>query len=482
MRRPRRGAVPPTAAGTLAAMSEPVPSTPDVLEKLVSLCKQRGFFFGSSEIYGGINALYDYGPLGARMRRNVRNLWWRAMVESRDDVEPIETSIIMNPQVWVASGHVATFSDPLVDCTGTCRKRWRADHLGDLRRERGKPEDAPGCPECGGPLTKARQFNLMFRTHLGPVADDAAQVYLRPETAQGMFVNFATVVQAMRRRLPFGIAQLGKSFRNEISPSNSIFRTREFEQMEMEFFCKPGTDVEWHDYWCTERMRWWTEDCGVRGSRLRLRVHDKEELSHYSTATSDVEYLFPWGWGELEGVADRTDFDLRSHMEHSGRDLSYFDTETTERYVPFVIEPAAGLDRGCLTMLVDAYDEEEVRGEKRVVLRLHPDVAPWQVAVLPLSKKPQLTEVSRALAVRLRTRFRTEHDETQSIGRRYRRQDEIGTALAVTVDFDSLEDNAVTIRERDGMTQVRVPIEQLERACEDQLAACRASALQRARE
>ncbi|GAC1580479.1 MAG: glycine--tRNA ligase [Candidatus Dormibacteria bacterium] len=457
------------------------PGDADLLEKLVSLCKQRGFFFGSSEIYGGINALYDYGPLGARMRRNVRNLWWRAMVDLRDDVEPIETSIIMNPQVWVASGHVATFTDPLVDCTGTCRRRWRADHLADLRRERGRAEDAIGCPECGGALTEARQFNLMFRTHLGPVADDAAQVYLRPETAQGMFVNFATVVQATRRRLPFGIAQQGKSFRNEISPSNSIFRTREFEQMEMEFFCRPGTDLEWHAYWCTERLRWWVEDCGVRAERLRLRAHEPDELSHYSTATSDVEYCFPWGWGELEGVADRTDYDLRSHTEASGRDLSYFDTETHERYVPCVIEPAAGLARAFLTMLMDAYDEEEVRGEKRVVLRLHPDVAPWQVAVLPLSKKPELNEVARRVEHDMRRHFSTIYDETQAIGRRYRRQDEIGTPLAVTVDFDTLDDNAVTIRERDGMTQVRVPIDTLEQACEQQLVACRAAALERAR-
>jgi glycyl-tRNA synthetase len=462
-------------------MSEEQPGTSDALEKLVSLGKQRGFFFGSSEIYGGINALYDYGPLGARMRRNVRNLWWRAMIDARDDVEPIETSIIMNPEVWVASGHVATFADPLVDCTGTCRKRWRADHLGDERRARGKPEDAPGCPECGGALTEARQFNLMFRTHLGPVADDAAQVYLRPETAQGMFVDFATVLQAMRRRLPFGIAQQGKAFRNEISPSNSIFRTREFEVMEMEFFCKPGTDTEWHRTWCDERMRWWIDDCGVRGSRLRLRAHETSELSHYSSATSDVEYLFPWGWGELEGIANRTDFDLRRHSEHSGRDLSYFDTESNDRYIPYVIEPAAGLDRACLTMLIDAWDEEEVRGEKRTVLRLHPDVSPWELAVLPLSKRPQLSEVARTLAHRLRTRFRTEYDETQSIGRRYRRQDEIGTPLAITVDFDSLEDNQVTIRERDGMTQVRVPIAELENACEEQLASCRVAAQRRAR-
>jgi glycyl-tRNA synthetase len=457
------------------------PGTPDIVEKLSSLAKQRGFFFGSSEIYGGINALYDYGPLGARMRRNVRNLWWRAMIDSRDDIEPIETSIIMNPQVWAASGHVATFTDPLVDCLGSCRKRWREDHLADERRARGKPPDAQGCPECGGPLTPGRQFNLMFRTHLGPVADDAAQVYLRPETAQGMFVDFVTVIQAMRRRLPFGIAQLGKSFRNEISPGNSIFRTREFEVMEMEYFCKPGTDREWHAHWCEERMRWWIEDCGVRASHLRLRAHQKSELSHYSTATSDIEYTFPWGWGELEGVANRTDFDLRAHSEHSGRDLSYFDTETNERYIPYVIEPAAGLDRACLTMLLDAWHEEEVRGETRTVLRLHPDVSPHQVAVLPLSKKLQLSEVARSIAHRLRERFRTEYDETQSIGRRYRRQDEIGTPLAITVDFESLEDGAVTIRERDGMTQVRVPIDSIERACDDQLAACRATAQERAR-
>ncbi|MHB8719053.1 MAG: glycine--tRNA ligase [Candidatus Dormibacteria bacterium] len=461
-------------------MTSPAPPVPDVLDKLVSLGKQRGFFFGSSEIYGGINALYDFGPLGARMRRNIRNLWWRAMVELRDDIEPIETSIIMNPRVWEASGHVATFTDPLVDCTGACRKRWRADHLPDLRVERGKAPEAPGCPECGGPLTEARQFNLMFRTHLGPVADDAAQVYLRPETAQGMFVDFGTVLNATRRRLPFGIAQQGKSFRNEISPSNSIFRTREFEQMEMEFFCAPGTDREWHDYWCRERLRWWVEDCGVRRSHLRLRAHDTDELSHYSTATSDVEYAFPWGWGELEGVADRTDFDLRSHSAASGRDLSYFDTQTQQRYIPYVIEPAAGLDRAFLTMLIDAYDEEEVRGEARTVLRLHPDVAPWQVAVLPLSRKQPLVELGLEIAHGLRGSFRVEYDDTQSIGKRYRRQDEIGTPLAVTVDFDSLEDRQVTIRERDGMTQVRVPIDSLAGACTEQLAGCTAASQTRA--
>ena len=453
---------------------------PGVLDKLVSLGKQRGFFFGSSEIYGGINALYDFGPLGARMRRNIRNLWWRAMVEMRDDVEPIETSIIMNPRVWEASGHVATFTDPLVDCIGECHQRWRADHLADLRRERGKDPDVVRCPQCDGPLTEARQFNLMFRTQLGPVADDGAQVYLRPETAQGMFVDFITVLNATRRRLPFGIAQQGKSFRNEISPSNNIFRTREFEQMEMEFFCTPGTDREWHDYWCTERMRWWVEDCGVRRSHLRLRAHDQDELSHYSTATSDVEYAFPWGWGELEGVADRTDFDLRSHSEASGRDLSYFDTETNQRYIPYVIEPAAGLDRAFLTMLMDAYDEEEVRGETRAVLRLHPDVAPWQVAVLPLSRKQPLVELARDIEHSLRGSYRVEYDDTQSIGKRYRRQDEIGTPLAVTVDFESLEDRQVTIRERDGMTQVRVPIDSLAAACAEQLAACTAAALARA--
>ena len=452
----------------------------DLIDRLVSLCKQRGLVFPSSEIYGGINALYDFGPLGTRLRRNIRNRWWRAMIDLRDDIEPIETSIIMNAQVWVASGHVAGFSDPLVDCTGTCRRRWREDHVPAEREARGKDAGERLCPECDGPLTAPRQFNLMFKTFLGPVEDGAAQVFLRPETAQGMFVNFANTLNATRRRLPFGIAQVGRSFRNEISPGNFIFRLREFEQMEMEYFCAPGSDRELHQYWCEERLRWFVEDLGIRRDNLRLRPHDKDELSHYSTATSDVEYRFPFGWGELEGIADRTDFDLSAHQKHSGRDLSYFDSAGGERFVPYVVETAVGVDRIFITLLCDAYQEEEVRGERRTVLRLHPDVAPVQVAVLPLSKKPELSEMARGIEHGLRTTFATEYDETQSIGRRYRRQDEIGTPLAITVDFESLEDRAVTIRERDGMTQVRVPVEGLATALAEQLAAARMRAEQRA--
>jgi len=459
---------------------EPAAPPADLIDRIVSLCKQRGFVFPSSEIYGGLNAVYDYGPLGVRLRRSIRDRWWRHMVDLRDDVEGIETAILMNPEVWVASGHVQSFTDPLVDCTGRCRRRWREDHLADERRARGKPADAPGCPECGGALTPARRFNLMFKTFIGPVEDDAAQIWLRPETAQGMFVNFANVLNSSRRRLPFGIAQMGKGFRNEISPGNFIFRLREFDLMEMEWFCAPGTDLEWHEYWCTERMRWHVDVMGVRASQLRLRAHGKEELSHYSTATSDIEYLFPFGWGELEGIADRTDYDLKTHMEHSGRDLTYFDSQTNERCVPYVIEPAVGVDRIFITLLVDAYAEEEVRGEKRVVLRLHPDVAPVQVAVLPLSKKAELTEPARKIEHDLREHFATEYDETQSIGRRYRRQDEIGTPLAVTFDFDSLDDRSVTIRERDGMTQVRVAIDGLTDALRDQLERSRRQAAQRA--
>ena len=461
-------------------MSETTPPN-DLIERLVSLCKQRGFVFPSSEIYGGLNAVYDFGPLGVRLRKNIRERWWRRMVDLRDDAVGIETAVLMNPKVWEASGHVRSFTDPLVDCTGRCKKRWRADHLADERVARGKPPDAPGCPECGGPLTPARQFNLMFKTFIGPVEEDAAQIWLRPETAQGMFVNFANVLNATRQRPPFGIAQIGKGFRNEISPGNFIFRLREFELMEMEWFCKPGTDREWHEYWSNERLSWHIDDMGVHRSNLRLRPHAEEELSHYSTATSDIEYQFPFGWGELEGIADRTDFDLKTHMEHSGRDLSYFDPQTNERYVPYVIEPAVGVDRIFIMLLVDGYDEEEVRGEKRVVIRLHPDVAPVQVAVLPLSKKAELTEPARKIERDLRATFATEYDETQSIGRRYRRQDEIGTPLAVTFDFDSLEDRAVTIRERDGMTQVRVPIDGLAQALHDQLDDSRRRALERAR-
>ena len=411
----------------------------DLMEKVVSLSKRRGFVFPSSEIYGGINALYDYGPYGVALRRNIRNLWWRHVVELREDVVGLEASIIMNPQVWVASGHVGGFTDPMVDCLGTCRKRWRADHVGDR------------CPECGGPLSEPRQFNLMFKTFFGPVEDAASQVYLRPETAQGMFVDFKNV--------PFGIAQQGRSFRNEISPGNFIFRVREFEQMEMEFFVAPGEDERWHEFWINERFRWYTDVLGIGAGRLRLRPHDKDELSHYSKATTDIEYEFPFGWGELEGIANRTDYDLRAHQQNSGEDLTYLDPETNQRYLPYAIEPAVGVERIMATALVDAYDEDEVNGETRVVLRLHHNLAPVEVAVMPLSKKEELIAPAREVQGLLRPHFRVEYDQTGGhIGRRYRRQDEIGTPFCVTVDFETLNDRAVTIRERDSMEQERVPI------------------------
>jgi glycyl-tRNA synthetase len=420
----------------------------DLMEKVTALCKRRGLVYPSSEIYGGIGALYDYGPYGVALRRNIRNLWWRHVVELRDDVVGLEASIIMNPRVWEASGHVGGFTDPMVDCLGKCKKRWRADHL-----------TSDVCPECGGPLSEPRQFNLMFKTHIGPVEEQAAEVYLRPETAQGMFVDFKNVLNSMRVRVPFGIAQQGRSFRNEISPGNFIFRLREFEQMEMEFFVKPGEDERWHEYWIGERFRWYQDVLGIRSDRLRLRPHDQDELSHYSKATTDIEYLFPFGWGELEGIANRTDYDLRMHQEHSGQDLSYLDPDTNERYLPYAIEPAGGLDRTMITCLVDAYDEEDVRGETRVVLHLHRDVAPVQVAVMPLSKKDDLIPVAREVQDLLRQVFRVEYDQTGgNIGRRYRRQDEIGTPYCVTIDFETLNDRAVTIRERDSMEQERIPI------------------------
>lgn len=420
----------------------------DLMEKVTALTKRRGFVYPSSEIYGGIGALYDYGPYGVALRRNIRDLWWRHVVDLRDDVVGLEASIIMNPQVWVASGHVSEFTDPMVDCLGTCKKRWRADHLTSDR-----------CPECGGPLSEARKFNLMFKTFIGPVEDQAAQVYLRPETAQAMFVDFKNVLNSMRVRIPFGIAQQGRSFRNEISPGNFIFRLREFDMMEVEYFVRPGEDERWHEYWIGERFNWYVDALGLRRERLRLRPHEPDELSHYSKATSDVEYLFPFGWGELEGIANRTDFDLRSHAKHSGQDLTYLDPDSNERYLPYVIEPSAGVDRIMITCLLDAYDEEEVRGETRVVLRFHHDVAPVQVAIMPLSKKEELIDVARDVQRILQPVLRVEYDQTGGhIGRRYRRQDEIGTPYCVTIDFDTLEDRAVTIRERDSMEQERVPI------------------------
>ena len=421
------------------------------MEKIVALCKRRGFVFQSSEIYGGLRSAYDYGPLGVELLRNVKAEWWRMMVQMRGDVVGLDSAVIQAPQVWVASGHVNSFSDPLVECRH-CHNRFRLDKL----------EDTDQCPSCGNrdTFTEAREFNLMFRTHMGPVETSENAVFLRPETAQGIFINYENVRRTARMRLPFGIAQIGKSFRNEITPGQFVFRTREFEQMEMEFFCRPEEAEDWFRYWIDERKRWYM-DLGMKEENLQFREHDAEELSHYSAATFDVDYRFPWGWDELEGIANRTDFDLKAHTEYSDEDLTYFDPDTEERFFPYVIEPAAGATRTTFAFLLDAYDEEEVRGETRAVLRLDPRLAPVKAAVLPLSKKDELISVSSEVADLLRPTWMIEHDITQSIGRRYRRQDEIGTPYAVTVDFDTLEDRQVTVRERDTMAQDRIPIEKL---------------------
>ncbi|HEY5639353.1 MAG TPA: glycine--tRNA ligase [Dehalococcoidia bacterium] len=422
------------------------------MDTFVSLCKRRGFVFQSSEIYGGLGGFWDYGPLGVELKNNIKRSWWRNTVQERADVVGIETSIIMNPRVWEASGHVQTFADPMVDCK-ECKHRFRTDDIEP--DEKGETR----CPDCGGELTDSRMFNLMFKTFIGPVADDASVAYLRPETAQGMFANFENVLTTMRKKLPFGIAQIGRSFRNEITPGNFIFRDREFEQMEMEFFVMPGTDEEWHDRWIETRMSWWTEDLGIHKENLQLREHPKEELSHYSKRTVDIEYDFPFaGFSEIEGIANRTDFDLKQHEEYAGRSLRYFDEPSGENIIPFVIEPAMGVDRCFLTILIDSYVEEEVKGEKRTVLQLKPHLAPVKVAVLPLSRNEKLTPTAQRVHEVLRPHFMTQFDDAQSIGRRYRRQDEIGTPYCVTVDFDTLDDDAVTIRDRDTMTQDRVPI------------------------
>jgi len=433
------------------------------MDKVVSLCKRRGFIFPSSEIYGGVGSTYDYGHYGVLLKTNVKNEWWRAMLQDRDDVVALDSAIIQHPRVWEASGHLAGFTDPLVDCR-TCKQRFRADHLDQLQCGQ-KPSKRPGeGPDCD--LTEARDFNLMFETTVGPVKESGATVYLRPETAQGIFINFKNVLQFSRRKPPFGIAQIGKSFRNEITPGNFIFRTREFEQMEMEFFVPPDEADRWFAHWLAERERWYVE-LGIRPDHLRLRAHDADELSHYSSGTSDVEYLFPIGWSELEGIANRGDFDLSRHAEHANEKLEYVDTATRERYVPHVIEPAAGADRATLAFLVDAYDEEQVEGETRTLLRLHPRLAPVKVAVLPLVKKDGQPEVAREVYADLRRRMQAEYDEGGSIGKRYRRQDEIGTPWGVTVDHQTLEDRTVTLRDRDSLEQVRVPIaglgEELER-------------------
>jgi glycyl-tRNA synthetase len=423
----------------------------DLMDRVVNLTKRRGLVFPSSEIYGGFRSTWDYGPLGVLLKRNVKDAWWRSMVQMRDDIVGLDSAILMAPKVWEASGHVATFTDPLVDCRN-CHERFRADQL---------PESG-ACPNCGakGSFTEARQFNLMFKTHVGPIEDDASVAYLRPETAQGIFVNFKNVQAASRKKPPFGIAQIGKSFRNEITPGNFLYRTREFEQMEMEFFVPPDEAPQWFEYWVTERFNWYVEH-GIHESKLRIRPHDPEELSHYSAGTSDIEYAFPWGWGELEGVANRTDFDLRMHSEHSGEDLTYFDQATDAHYLPYVLEPAAGADRATLAFLLAAYHEEEVRGEKRTVLRLHPRLAPVKVAVLPLSKNDQLVPLAVEVADLLRPHLQIDTDTAGAIGRRYRRQDEVGTPYCVTIDFESLDDHAVTVRERDSMEQERIPVKAL---------------------
>jgi glycyl-tRNA synthetase len=427
--------------------TERAPS-PELFDKIVNLTKRRGFVYPSAEIYGGFRSTYDYGPVGVLLLRNVKDAWWRSMVQLRDDVVGLDASILSPPQVWEASGHLANFSDPLVDCT-ECNTRHRLDKL----------DDPEVCPNCGarGAFTEPRQFNLMFKTQAGPVEDAASAAYLRPETAQGMFINFKNVIDTTRVRPPFGIAQVGKSFRNEITPGQFVFRTREFEQMEMEYFVPPEDAQHWYEYWCAARYQWYL-DHGMPESLLRLRPHDSDELSHYSSGTSDVEFLFPWGWDELEGIANRGNYDLTQHATHSGEKLEWYDQAANERWVPHVIEPAAGATRTAMAFLMAAYDEEEVKGETRVVLRLHHRIAPYKVAVLPLSKKPELSEPSRALAAELRGSFMCDYDETQSIGRRYRRQDELGTPYCITMDFESLEDHAVTVRERDSMEQERIPI------------------------
>jgi len=436
-------------------VTEETPTTVD-MEKIVSLCRRRGFVFPSSEIYGGLSSCWDYGPLGVELKRNIKEAWWQAVVRERDDMVGLDSSILMHPRVWEASGHLERMADPLVECKD-CHLRWRGDEL-----------EGDRCPSCGGELTEPRLFNVMFKTFMGPVEEDASVVYLRPETAQGMFVNFQNVLNTTRKRLPFGIAQIGKAFRNEITTGNFIFRSREFEVMEVEFFVKPGTDEEWFNYWLEERLNWYVK-LGIKKEHLRLREHAQDELAHYARKCFDIDYLFPMGWAEVEGIANRGDFDLVQHASFSGKDLSYFDEETKEHIVPYVVEPAAGVDRLVLAFLCAAYDEEPDKEEIRVLLHLHPSLAPFKVAVLPLSRREKLVKMAEELYADLRQRWMVSYDDAQSVGRRYRRQDEIGTPFCVTVDFQSLEDNQVTIRERDTMNQIRVPIAELRRTLEAKL-------------
>jgi glycyl-tRNA synthetase len=424
--------------------------SPVTMEKLVSLCKRRGFVFPSSDIYGGLGSTFDYGPLGTELKRNVKQAWWRDMVQRRADVVGLDAAILMNPRTWEASGHLQNFTDPLVDCK-QCKQRFRADHVSGDR-----------CPECGGELTEARRFNLMFKTFMGPVEDQASTIYLRPETAQGIFVNFDNIVDTQRVKLPFGVAQIGKSFRNEITPGNFIFRTREFEQMEMEFFVKPDPAEEerWFNFWVDFRYQWFL-NYGVGRERLRMRPHGTEELSHYSRGTTDLEFLYPFGWGELEGVAKRGSYDLDQHAKFSGKDLSYFEEETRARFRPWVIEPALGVDRAMLAFMLEAYDEDVVENEERIVMRFDARLAPIKVAVLPLLRKAGQPEKAHAVREELQRHFTVAYDQAGSIGRRYRRQDEVGTPFGVTIDHQTMTDDTVTLRDRDSMQQERIPIAQL---------------------
>jgi glycyl-tRNA synthetase len=424
-------------------------STPaDLLEKVTSLCKRRGFIFQSAEIYGGFRSTYDYGPLGVQMLRNVKEQWWKAIVQRRDDVVGLDAAILSPPAIWAASGHLETFTDPLVDCR-KCNERWREDKINGI------------CPNCGSKeFTEPRAFNLMFKTQAGPVEGDGATAYLRPETAQGMFTNFANVLNTMRKKPPFGIAQIGKSFRNEITPGNFVFRTREFEQMELEFFVPPEDAEQWYRFWIEERFNWYLK-LGLPEAKLRKNEAAPEDLAHYSKGTTDIEFAFPWGFDELEGVANRGDFDLTAHANASGEKLEYFDQATSTRYTPYVIEPAAGATRAMMAFLLAAYTEDEVGGEIRSLLKLHPRLAPIQVAVLPLSKKPEIEGPAREVLSMLQDSFLCDYDVTQSIGKRYRRQDEVGTPWCVTVDFETLEDGCVTLRDRDTTEQIRIPITDL---------------------
>ena len=432
-------------------------NTPDVMDKLVSLCKRRGFIFQSSEIYGGTGSVWDYGPLGVELQRNVKDAWWRAMVHERDDVEGLDAAILMHPRVWEASGHVAGFADPLIDCK-TCKSRFRADQMANAQCPR-KPSKAPGeHTECA--LTEPRQFNLMFKTFMGPVEEDAAVVYLRPETAQGSYVNFLNVATAARQSIPFGVAQIGKAFRNEITPGNFIFRTREFEQMEMQFFVEPGTDDEWFEYWKAQRMEW-VQSLGITASRLRFHEHGPDELAHYAKTAFDIEYEFPFGWSEFEGIHNRTDFDLRRHQEYSGKKLEYVDPmDRDKRYIPSVVETAVGVGRTVLVALCDAYVEEQLEGETRVLMRLHPRLAPIKVAVMPLVKKDGMPETATALHKSLqKAAIPSFYDDSGSIGRRYRRQDEAGTPFCLTIDGQTNEDRTVTVRHRDTLVQERIGLD-----------------------